>query len=368
MNKKSILSFIIIVALLAAATTVYAVVTEMFSTPDNKTLDITYAQEGEVLLPKIDAGLSPGTAKLNIPWGKGDECFEYYISDEDGSSCEAPSAYTVDSEGIVYVFDSISQKVKAFKDNTLIKDYDLTELSNSGNYITISSIGVAKDGTIYVLESTENKVYTLSDSEFKACDIFGDLGYVEYMDILPSDNIMIRDNYWQDGSIRIRKFTPKGKKITNSTMGFYVSDAAYEFEDAKGNKIQIVENGFRTYQIHLLDSNGNILSTVNFSTYFEGFNNSTNFIGCDAEGNLYTYMQEDVTAEDGSSTFGRDYLCKINISDGSIQTIQIPVHDGTMNNSWIIYGRQNICVGTNGTVYRAYMNQKDGFSIVLFNF
>lgn len=348
-----------------------------YASSGNESVDVESLKDRPVLNPDLkSAEYLCGETELSIPWGDTDDTFAKY-ENEDLSMTEGPQSFTVGDNGTIYVYDTFNHMLKSFKDGKLVGSLDLYDINGMGEYVGICSMAYL-NGSIYALELNSDTVFKITGDEIVESDSFGELGNVEQILSTPCENLIIRDNYWQDGSIRVRSFQENGNELCEKKMGFYVSDSAYNYNDGEGNTIRMIDNGFKSYVFVIENPVGELIDDVNFKSFEEmpevsnegnGFDTSMSLIGTDNQGRIYMELAK--TYYEGFEAYETDiYLIRLDIVNKTVDTIQIPV-EGEEDNAKMpmTTGMMNsTLVTSDGSVYKAYMTVSGGTQIIRFDF
>lgn len=341
----------------------------IFYTPSGtEKVSVEELRDDTVLYPDLDAvEYSYGDTVLSVPWGEREDTFACYKNVEK-SVIEGPQSFTVGDDGTIYVYDTYNHKLKTFRNGKYTDSLDLYNINGNGEWVGIVSM-VYLDGSIYALEINSNAVYMITGDKIEKLNIFGTLGNVEEIKSTPCGNLIIRDNYWQEGSIRCRKFDKKGNIICENKMGMAVSDAIYAFEDVEGNTVRMIDNGFKSYVFVIENKKGKLLHSVNFNTYKElsdaSNDSSMSLIGTDSKGRMYMNLL-------CGTKICHMYLIRLDIENKKVDILEIPVNgindDPDMPICTSMQGKFCYLVTVDGCVYKAYMTAAGGTQIVRFTF
>lgn len=170
-----------------------------------------------------------------------------------------------------------------------IKSWDL------GEYINNPTVAVSNNGTVYVVDSENNRIF-LFDADGNLFDKWGGTpgsGIGEFN--LPRDIAVDNDNnvYVADsGNVRIQKFDANGKFVTQwgtkGTAEGQFNIPTYIAID-KNNAVYVVDRG--NSRIQKFDANGNFLVKWNIVSPIKDYGLHIMDIAVDANSNIYVGVQ-----------------------------------------------------------------------------
>jgi sugar lactone lactonase YvrE/plastocyanin len=203
---------------------------------------------------------------------------------------DTPHDIATDSNGNIYVSDTVNNRIQKFSSNGNFLFAKGTTGKNNGQFILPKGISVDKFNNFYVVDQSNNKIQKF-DSTGKFLLSFGKKGISNGqfnkprdMAIDSSGNIFVSDQL----NNRIQKFNPSGKFISKfGSTG--VGDGQFKqplgIAIDKNNKIYVVDSQNNRYQI--FTSSGTHLLSVGRLGMGNGQFDSPEDITVDKNGNVY---------------------------------------------------------------------------------
>ncbi|NCB52582.1 MAG: hypothetical protein EOM54_11990 [Clostridia bacterium] len=391
MKKRTLLTILIVIVICAVCGVIgfaYSNGYFVFSRAETEAeVNMDVINNTEPLVPDRD-NPSAGVSKvaISLEWGEEAEYVKMtiYQEGEDGPiSYDTPSSYTVGPDGKIYIADTLNHELKVFSDNELIQTIELPEARYQENPpsaipFVLRDIDVDDSGNIYGLNYLADELVFISSKDGTTETVFPELSLQNpwTVDVLCSGDIMIRDNVNAENATRVRKVDSEGNVLSEKKLANMIDFDLYQYEDINGNIIEVTPYAVKEYQLSLTDGKtGETVASVDFiARNPNDMECNVSLLGTDNDGRVYFHLRDTPPygklAEIGVDQFfaeSKEYICRIDIQNGTIETIYIQNTDHTMSSSTANLSNKLIRMDNGGNVYQLMMNE-NGYTIYSYSF
>lgn len=296
---------------------------------------------------------------LYVPWGEAEEQLQMSVyNGETSVSYETPSSFTVAEDGRIYVYDALSGKIKIYQNNQWQKSIS--------EPLILHDMDVSSDGTIYGISHFESQGIKIEE-EGAVCP-FPDpdnSGLIRpcAVDVLFSGEIRLLDDNEGDNTTHVRKFNAAGG-VVSPEQGVNM----YDYEDAKGNTVSLLDTGPGQFQLKILDGqSGKPKGVCHFSAAeADGYYYGVTPLGVDREGYLYLRVSKSPAVSPFDSNECSEYITRIDIDGNTSETISIEYNSSMLPCSANVCGRM-IKMDDEGNIYQVILSM-EGYTVVKYGF
>lgn len=373
-SKLIATSIILVVILVIAGAIIYAKSNTVITNQNGAKVDLDIAKNKEVL--KTDSKSLSSNKKqviLDIAWGDAEEQLKMSVyNGETSTQYETPASFAMGNDGSIYVYDTLNKKIKMFKNNIYQKSIPITVKPHTA--FALHDIAVDSDGNIYGVSRFTDEAIKV-DSKGNEQPIFKMQGNdalkrPEWIDVLPSGNILLQDNFDPENATRVRKFDKDGNAISKKELSNMIDYTLFDFENKNGDIISAGPISARSYQFELKDkTSGERKAICNYAieSPSKEIYRGASLLGADNNGLVYFKVEEMPDTSQVDLRQSVLYIDRLDIVKNKVDTIKIDGLNWDMSNSYANVCNRLIKIDNEGNIYQVLLSMQ-GYKIIKYSF